>query len=412
MSTRGTVDSSSRTSRVLWVLVLLAVLAAVVLTVLRGAYRDGALEPSSPQPDGARAVVQVLEDLGVGVERTGTTQSAAQTLREGGTVLVTFPDMLNDAQLELLARSGDAGTGHLVLVKPSDHVLEVLDVGLASAAGRSADPDAAAVRQCPGGGSGAQHVDIENLSQDASDAPSDGGSSDGGSANLNSVLYAPRTGSNGTGISVCPQVGDGTGEGSVGLVAVHGRTTVLGSPAILANGGIDRADNASIALAALGPSPRLAWYLPSPADPMATETPGLMDVLPRWLLPSLAWLAPLTLAALAAAAWRLGPVILEPMPVQVRAQELTIGRARLMEASRTREAAAASLRAASLQRLAAKLGMRRERTLAAVIAAAAQHTSRTPEQLRGLLATDPVATDEALVRLAHSLDALEKEIDR
>lgn len=385
-----------RSSRVLWALLVLAIATAIVLTVMRSAYRDGPLEPSSPRPEGSRAVVQVLEDLGVTTERIRTSQAAAQTLREGGTVLVAVPAMLNDAQLTLLAEARDAGGGHLVLVQPDDHVLAVLGVDLAPVGAPSADPAVRAARQCPGGGRSAQHVEIPDLPSAA----------DGGSGG---VLYAPRTGSSDADLSICPQP---ERRGTIGLVAADGATTVLGSPAILANGGINRSDNASIALAALAPAPRLAWYIPSSADPMATDDVSFTDVLPRWLLPSLAWLVPLSIAALLAAGWRLGPVLLEPLPVRVRAQELTIGRAHLMEASRTREAAASSLRAASLQRLAAKLGMRRERTVDAVVAALALHTSHTPEQLHGLLADDPVTTDEALVRLAASLDALEKEIDR
>ena len=47
-----------------------------------------------------------------------------------------------------------------------------------------------------------------------------------------------------------------------------------------------------------------------------------------------------------------------------------------------------------------------------LVAALAPHVDRTPEQLRTLLGPTPVTSDQDLVRLAHDLDRLEKEIDR
>ncbi|HJF48438.1 MAG TPA: DUF4350 domain-containing protein, partial [Brachybacterium paraconglomeratum] len=63
-------------------------------------------------------------------------------------------------------------------------------------------------------------------------------------------------------------------------------------------------------------------------------------------------------------------------------------------------------------RLADRLGLRHESALDGLLAALAQHVEESAEQLRALLGPAPVTTDRDLVRLAHDLDRLEKEIDR
>ena len=402
MSTPRAATSRGNRSRILQVVLIVAVVLAVALLGMRSAYREGPLEPNSPQPEGSRAVVRVLKDLGVDTDRVSTVQTAADRLRSGDTVLVTASEDLNTEQLSVLRDAYREGAGHLVLVRPSGQVLSRLDTPFISVRRANTDPILDGVaRQCPGGGAFAQHVRIEGLTDPA------------GNPLSTADRYAVRKdAADPTAISLCPSPEQQQVDGPTGIVASSGRLTVLGTPAILANDGITSADNAAIALAALAPSADLAWYVPSSADPLATQTSSPLDLIPPWVLPSLAWLIVLVLAGLAAAWWRLGPVLVEPLPVSVPAQELTVGRAGLMESSRTHDAAAASLRAGALRRLSSRLGIRRERTVDAVVAAAQEHTHLSPERLRGLLSTDPITTDEELVRLAADLDALEKEIDR
>ena len=87
-------------------------------------------------------------------------------------------------------------------------------------------------------------------------------------------------------------------------------------------------------------------------------------------------------------------------------------RARLLQRSNSRDAAARALRSATSTRLADRFGLRHESALDGLIAALVPHVDRTPEQLRALLGPAPVTSDQDLVRLAHDLDHLEKEIDR
>src|SRR5699024_12156016 len=59
-----------------------------------------------------------------------------------------------------------------------------------------------------------------------------------------------------------------------------------------------------------------------------------------------------------------------------------------------------------------QLGLRRESTLDALVAALAPHVQHSPEQIRSLLGPTPVTRDKDLVQLARALDRLEKETDR
>ena len=132
------------------------------------------------------------------------------------------------------------------------------------------------------------------------------------------------------------------------------RVTVIGRSAVLTNEELARQGNAALALRSLGVQRSLVWYLPDPLD-AGTGGPTLAELRPRWV----AWLTwQLVLAAVLAMLWRarrLGRLVPEPLPVVVRAAETEEGRARLYRASRARGRAAATLRTATLRRLARRL---------------------------------------------------------
>lgn len=377
-------SSADRRPRWLVVLIVLAVLAAVLAAVARGYYRDGPLEPDAPTGQGSRAAVSVLVDLGVQVDTQRHTADVVEDLSEGRTVLVTDPGLLSGAQLEALATSLEESAGTLVLVQPDFVALGYL-TPLISPAGTvrtstliDAGPDCDAAF-------GARQVHV----------PGDEG------------LVGPATTYRTSG-----QAAGCFASGAGSLVAVHDRLVVLGSPDLLTNDGIGQADNSALVLNALGSADALTWYVPSPGDPMAATGPDLLDHLPDWASPLALWLLLSALVALLALGRRFGPVMVEPLPVTVRPQELVLGRARLLQQSQSRDAAAASLRAAAARRLADRLGIRHEESLDALVAALTPHLEQSPEQIRSLLGPTPVSSDQALVQLAHDLDRLEKEIDR
>ena len=370
-----------------WLVILVAtgIVLAIAVTIARGAYRDGPLEPDAPTPQGSKAAVEVLTDLGTQVRVDRHTEDAAQSLREDRTVLVTAPSSLSAPQLDELAGALEEGEGRLVLVQPDFVTLSYL-TPLISPSGSLRSPGTVEAGQ----GCGDLAFEARALA-----VPGEEG------LRGPSTLYSTRGQAQGC---------FGAPEGD--LVAADGQVLVLGSADLLTNEGVREADNSALVLNALGRSGELSWYVPSATDPMATAGPDLLSYLPDWAGPVALWILLVTVIALVAWGRRSGPVVVEPLPVSVRPQEMVLGRARLLQQSSSREAAATALRSAASVRLALRLGLRRQSTLDALVAALAPHVQRSPEQIRSLLGPTPVTRDQDLVQLARDLDRLEKEIDR
>ncbi|MGP9538999.1 DUF4350 domain-containing protein [Brachybacterium sp. AOP43-C2-M15] len=368
------------------VLIALAMIAAVLASVARGLYRDGELEPDAPTDQGSKAVVQVLEDLGVAVDVDRHTADAAEALRSGRTVLVTDPGRLAPQQVSALADAREAGDGRLVLVRPDALVLASLSDEITPS---SALRDSARLEAGPDCGDLAHRARVLEVPH-----PDDG---------LRGAAALYRTDDR---AEAC------FGDDSGALVAEHDGLIVLGSADLLTNAGVGRADNSALVLNVLAADGELSWYVPSTTDPMGTSSQSLLGYLPGWTGPVVLWLLLTAVLALVAAGRRFGPVVVEPLPVTVRPQELVLGSARLLQRADARDGAAASLRAATAVRLADRLGLRHESSLDGLVATLAPQTERSAEELRALLGPTPVTTDQDLVRLAHDLDRLEKEIDR
>src|SRR5699024_4838614 len=111
----------------------------------------------------------------------------------------------------------------------------------------------------------------------------------------------------------------------------HDGLIVLGSADLLTNDGIGRADNSALALNLLTADGAVSWYVPSANDPMGTASQTPLGYLPDWAGPVLLWLLLVALIVLVALGRRFGPVVVEPLPVTVRPQELVLGRAQLLQ---------------------------------------------------------------------------------
>ncbi|WP_341855988.1 DUF4350 domain-containing protein [Brachybacterium sp. GPGPB12] len=367
--------------------VVLAVIAAVLVSVARGLYRDGPLEPDAPTGQGAKAVVQVLGDLGVEVETRRHTADAAEDLRAGGTVPLTAPKSLSGERLTMLSEAREEGGGRLIVLRPDFVALSYLTSGIIPTGALREQTRVEAGAACGDLSHGARVLESPDA-EDALDGP----------ASLYTATDA--------GASTCFEAEGGA------LVAESDGVLVLGDPDLLTNDGVGRADNSALALNTLSASEELTWYVPSATDPQGASSPSLVDHLPGWIGPVAAWLVLAAVLALIALGRRPGPVVIEPPPVTVRPQELVLGRARLLQQASARDAAAASLRAAAAGRLADRLG-RATSPRSTGSWRRWPRTSRSPRSsLRALLGPAPVTTDRDLVRLAHDLDRLEKEIDR
>jgi hypothetical protein len=347
------------------------ILFAVVLTILSDQTSRGYLDPDGVNISGARAVVRLLEDHGVEVTRVRTVADVAEASQEGGTILVTEPDLLLPEQIDRLVETGV----DMVLVQPRRPDEFAPDVFVAGEG-----PDVVVEPQC--------------------DLPA---AERAGDARLGGVRYdGPAEATR------CYPVGDAASLLS-GTHRGGGDVVVLGTSAPLTNRYLDQDGNAALVLGLLGEQERLIWYRPS-FETTAAQERSFVDLLPGWVTP-VAW--QLVVAALLTAWWRarrLGPVVAEPLPVVVRAAETTEGRARLYRRGRSRGHAAAVLRQAALRRLAGRFGLPPGTPAAAVAEAVSARTTMDAGAVADVLDGPEPADDAGLVRLADALDALELEV--
>lgn len=366
-------------------LVTLVLATLVVLTVLsvRTARAGGDLDPDNPGGNGAQAVARVLARHGVAVTVVRRAAELERTrVDRDTTVLVTSTDRLGRGTARALGRHS-VSAGSMVLAAPGTAVLRALRLPL--------DVGGASVAQGTEAG-----CDDELLAGLAVDVGT-------------SVGYRSR---DGAGVVGCFR---GPGRTPAALVARVDRgvpTYAVGGTDVLTNARVARADNAAVALRLLGDHDRLVWYVPDRRDVVAGDAGSVRAQLPGGLVAAL-WL--LGAAVLATMLWRgrrLGPLVVEPLPVVVRAVESTQGRGRLYRRVQDRGHAAEILRAAARRRLAVRLRLPATTDTHRVVRAAAEATGRDASAVLDLLLTRPVPDDTALTRLADDLAALEEEVHR
>ena len=365
-----------RAARLPLVIVVLLGLIAVLATVLTPRGPHGALDPDGVDPAGSHALATLLRERGIAVERVTTAAAAENAAHAGTTLLVTAPAKVPTADLSILG----ATPADLVVLAPSRgdvHALGVpVDVvGAASVMRRAPD--------CT--------LRVAELA---------------GTTDLGGVTFRALPGTRS--IGCYPAGGDPT------LVRVidRGRSvTLVGTGEPWTNQRLDHRGNAALGLDVLGAQPRLTWLVPSLAGAAATAGHrSLLRLLPHRLLLATGQLA---IAVLLLALWRarrLGPVVVEPLPVVVRAAETVEGRARLYHAARSRDGAADALRAASRLRISTALGLPSQAEAAAVTTAVAAHTTRSGTGVSALLYGAAPDTEAALIQLAADLDDLDREV--
>ena len=356
---------------------LFTLLLALVSLAIAGSGVPGRyLSPENAAPPGGRAVAEVLRGQGVDVRFT---ESLADTLdavegAESATVLI-FDEGYLDADMRERLAAADAD---LVLVNPGQDELDDLAPGVELGDAPSGVLAAGcSIPAAERAGELSRAADGYTLSGDAEDALGCF-ESDNGTFSLVQLEEADRT------------------------------VTVLGAGDAITNEFVIEEGNAALALGLLGADPVLVWYLPSLGDVAAP--PSLGELSPRWVTPTVLLLV---LTVLAAAFWRgrrLGPLVVENLPVVVRASETMEGRARLYERSSTRRRALDSLRVGTVSRLASALRLGRTASVDDVAWAVAERTGRNPDQVRSLLLDADPATDAELVRLSDDLLALERDL--
>ncbi|HIZ36285.1 MAG TPA: DUF4350 domain-containing protein [Candidatus Ruania gallistercoris] len=373
-------DRASRSGRrsllFVGIALLALILAAVLLSRLSPDTSQEPLSASNPDPVGARAAAQILGEHGVQVTEVSTTAAALADARPEATLLITGADELRPEQLRALADV------------PSDVVLIGLGYGDLSAL-----TDRVQVE-----GGGAQGTYPAECSDEHAQAAEELSTAGPGLA-----THPDMEG--------CFPLDDTAGTVAFGTwTAQDGQTwSVLANPHPLTNAGLDEAGNAALVLRILGQHEHLTWYVPDPNDDFGMSEEG-----PSSLIPGMVAVQVL-ITLVAFAYWRgrrLGRVVVEPLPVVVRATETTRGRGRLYRRGRSYAHAAAALRAGTISRIAARLGLPRTATGPDVVEALSRATGRPPEAIDSLLYGPPPTDDASLITLTQALDILESEVHR
>lgn len=340
----------------------------------------GPLDPNDTGPDGAHALVALLQHRGQTVLRAGSAAAAvAQAQANGTTVVVTSPQELPGGELAQLARVPAA----LVLVAPDRAALAALAPG-ATVAG-----PASPVRDLP---------PRCGLPGAVAAGPADLGGQPLRSAAPGAWRCYPAS---------------GTDSFLVRYATPGHLVTVLGTGAPLANANLGASGNAALALNLLAASPRIVWLVPGPLPLSAVAHPGQHSL--TSLIPGQVWAVVIQLGIVVVllALWRmrrLGPLVTEPLPVVVRACETVEGHGRLYRSRRARDRAAAALRDAAVGRIVIRLGLPRDVTADAACQELASRTGRDSGEIRAILFGPVPGDDAALVKLAADLDALEGQV--
>jgi hypothetical protein len=366
---------------IFWVV---AAVFAVVVALLGIAFAGSTapsdpLSASNPAPAGAKALVEVLRQQGVTVTATDSlAETRAAVASADDTTLFYYDPSAYLDQSQRLEAFALADT--VVAVDPDfDQLLDLSpDIAQAGAVDGALEADcaldaAANAETITGDGFGYRYTG------DSTEAVECFATDDG--------AYS--------------LVGVPSGEG---IVYVTGATAALSNETIAARG------NAAFALTLLGSTDTLVWYLPGVDDLAGDAAPTLGELSPGWVLPLTSLLL---VTAIAAALWRgrrFGPLIVENLPVTVRANETMQGRARLYAKSGARLHALDSLRIGTVDRLARLCGLPRVATVDEVVSAVAAVTGADEQRVRRILVADEPTSDRDLVRMSDDLLTLERAV--
>ncbi|MCU1418104.1 MAG: hypothetical protein JWP32_2278 [Schumannella sp.] len=363
-----------------WIVLIAAgvVTAILVVSSVSGGLDGGVpLGADNPAPGGGMAVAEVLRDQGVDVVETATLDDTLDAVATAGdaTVLLSDYQGLLDSQMldRLQSRAGD-----LVVLDPDFFALDDLAPGLALGGSISGTIDA--------------DCDLPAVTK-------------AGTVVASGSSYRVEEGT--AGVTSC--LGK---DGRFGLVQVEQgvrTTTVLGVSGILTNEHVAEEGNAALALNLLGAHRTLVWYIPSAADLAGQVPPNIAELTPPWVTPLAVLVALVALGAMFWRSRRVGPLVVENLPVVVRASETMEGRARLYGRSNARLHALDALRMGAVTRLARTCGLSRLATVTEVVDAVAAATGRDRAAVAGILIDQVPTTDSELVHLSDELLRLEAE---
>ncbi len=344
----------------------------LALLVLVGAYVTAArrtdgppLDPASTAPDGARAVVELLDRVGGrAVVVDGVPEPAVDT----ALVLQDRSDRDRSEGIDGWVRAG----GTLVV----------------------ADPASPLVPRVVGAVTGEVPVtcDVPALA----------------------AVTSLDLGEVGLALDTPPGAGTCRTPGGDAVVVVTtrgaGAVVAVGGPFPFTNEGLRAADDAVLAAALLAPTPGSDAAFLRAVAPGGGDA-GLVDLVGTPVRAALAQLAVAFGVVVLWRARRLGRPVVETQPVEVDGSELVAAVGRLLQGNRRPDRAAAALRDRARRDLSAPLGLDLDPEVATVVAVVAARTSLTEAEARRAVA-DPVRSDDDLVAVADLLARLREETTR
>jgi hypothetical protein len=368
-----------RRSRGIVVALLALAILGVVLAALRPTVRPEFLDPESPGRQGTRALAEITRQHGtpVTVARSASDAASQMLSRPDAVLVIARSDRLRPSDLDTLRST----PGDRLLIEPTADTLDALAPGVVPAGSSSGtfSPDCQLPAATNAGQVGLIGSEVYKTPAEATKCYLD------------------------------------NGQPNLVQLPVNGSTvTVLGSGNPLTNERLAEDGNAALGMNLLGARSSVVYLLPD-APPPGTGKKSFTDLVPFGV--KLAVLQTV-IAVVLVALWRsrrLGPVVVEPLPVVVRSAEAVEGRARLYRARQAGDRAALALRAGALERLTALLGMPKSAAsdpgmANEIVAGIAAHTGEPQPMIGGALYGPPPVDDAELVRLAGYLDELERQV--
>lgn len=327
--------------------VLAGLLVLAVLAARPSPGSDRPLDPRAAGPQGARALVLLLEELGADVDTGPRPDGDDDTA-------VVLEDRLTDDGRQAL-RQFVAGGGVLVVADRTSPL--ALDVAAAIAA------------PCP-----RALADVEVL------------------------RFAPGP------AAEVPQLPGCFGGSVRARPTGAGDLVVIDTPRYFTNDLLDEGDNAVLAAALLAPSgtERVAFITAE----AGTGEEGLVDLVGSNVLQALAQLG---VAAVVYVLWRgrrLGRPVAERQPVRHAGSELVSAVGRLLSGRRRPGETAAALRADARRHLVERLGLDPRTPIEQLVGAVVARTGLDPGLVAGALELRPVTTDDELVEIADAIDRI------
>jgi hypothetical protein len=358
-------------------LLLLALAALVGLTVFFSREESGSNEPLDPQnwrKNGGHALAELLRQQGVDLRIARTVDEARSATSSNTLLFITNSGYLSgeDTLRQVAALPGD----RVVAEASFSALLHALAPGV-------------------------EHSPTDRSPTDHSQGPREPGCAWSGALRAGAVQM------NGWALRA-PDTQDSCYDGEILRYRDNGRIiTVVADDSFMSNERIADPGSAALALNLLGARRAVVWLaLEFPQIKGEKVGPSLTG-----LIPDRVWWAARTLAVavVVTALWqarRLGPVVVERLPVVVRASETAEGLGKLYQARRARGRAAAALREAAVGRLSKRLAIP-VRDSGVMTAMLADRLGRSPDEIRSVLYGPVPADDSALVALAQELDRVE-----